>query len=229
MRWARTRKNWRGAIRARPDPVVIVFARAPRTGRVKSRLVSALGAAGAARLHAQMLARAVATAREAHVGPVELHCAPDARHPLLRRLARRHGIRLRAQSSGDLGERMRRALEAALARAGVAVLIGSDCPVLRPSDLRAAFAALRSGADLVLAPAEDGGYPLIGLRRMSAALFERMPWGGPAVLAETRARAAGLGWSVAELRTLWDVDRPRDLARMKRLKLRIRSANLTFT
>lgn len=233
MRWARTPRTWRGATRAPADGVVIVFARAPRPGRVKSRLVSALGAAGAARLQARLLARAVATARSARCGAVELHCAPHAGHPLFRRLARRHGIRLREQAGGDLGARMHGALAGALegahARADAAVLIGSDCPALRPADMRAAFAALRAGADVVLAPAEDGGYPLIGLKRVSMALFEDMPWGGPGVLAETRARAAGLGWSVTLLRTLWDVDRPRDVARLRRAKPSIRPSNLTFT
>jgi len=207
--------------------MLIVFARAPRPGRVKSRLVSALGAAGAARLHARLLARAVATARAARCGAVELHCAPHSGHPLFRKLARRHGIRLRKQVGDDIGARMHCALEGALKRADAAVLIGSDCPVLRRADIRAAFAALRAGADVVLAPAEDGGYPLIGLRRASSELFDRMPWGGPAVLRETRARAAKLGWSVTLLRTLWDVDRPGDVARLRRAKPSIRSSNLT--
>lgn len=232
MRSAPTRTSWRAATRARPEAVLIIFSRAPRPGRVKSRLRSALGAAGAARLHARLLARAVATAHAARCGAVELHCAPHSGHPLFRALARRHGMRLRTQAGGDLGARMHAALAGALegahARADAAVLIGSDCPALRPADIRAAFAALRAGADLVLAPAEDGGYPLIGLRRVSSALFEGMPWGGPAVLRETRARASRLGWSVALLRTLWDVDRPRDVARLRRAKLRIRSSNLTL-
>ncbi|MBM3354615.1 MAG: glycosyltransferase [Betaproteobacteria bacterium] len=219
MRWARTRKSWRAAIRERPEAVLIVFSRAPRPGRVKSRLRSALGAAGAARLHAQLLARAVATARAARCGAVELHCAPHCGHALFRALARRHGIRLRTQAGGDLGARMHGALRGALARVDAAVLIGSDCPELRPADIRAAFAALRAGADLVLAPAEDGGYPLIGLRRASPALFDGMPWGGPEVLRETRRRAARLGWSLQELRTLWDVDRPADLARLRSRRL----------
>lgn len=196
--------------------MLIVFARAPRPGRVKSRLQSALGAAGAARLHARLLARALATARSARCGAVELHCAPHPGHPLFRALARRHGIRLRKQVGGDLGARMHGALEGALKGADAAVLIGSDCPALRPADIRAAFAALRAGADAVLAPAEDGGYPLIGLKRASSALFEGVPWGGPKVLSETRARLARMGWTWIELRLLWDVDRPEDVARLRR-------------
>ena len=105
----------------------------------------------------------------------------------------------------------------ALRRHPGAVLIGSDCPALRPADLRAAARALRAGADAVLAPAEDGGYPLIGLRRVSRRLFDGVAWGGAQVLAQTRAPACG-AWAGAgrELRTVWDVDRPEDVARLRR-------------
>jgi uncharacterized protein len=193
--------------------VLIVFARAPLPGRVKTRLIRALGAAGAASLSLELLERALATACAARCGSVELHCAPHARHPVFRRLARRYGIRLRAQAGDDLGARMHRALEGS---GRPAVLIGSDCPELRAGDLRAAARALAEGADAVIAPAEDGGYALIGLRRASPVLFDGVGWGGPAVLGETRARLARLGWSWRELRTLWDVDRPADLARLRR-------------
>ena len=97
-----------------------------------------------------------------------------------------------------------------------AVLIGSDCPALRPADLRAAARALREGADAVLAPAEDGGYPLIGLRRVSRRLFDGVAWGGPQVLAQTRRRLNALRWRWRELRTVWDVDRPEDVVRLRR-------------
>jgi glycosyltransferase A (GT-A) superfamily protein (DUF2064 family) len=104
----------------------------------------------------------------------------------------------------------------ALRRHPGAVLIGSDCPALRPSDLRAALRALRAGADAVLSPAEDGGYPLIGLRRVSRRLFDGVSWGSARVLEQTRRRLARLGWRWTELRTLWDVDRPEDVARLRR-------------
>jgi uncharacterized protein len=107
------------------------------------------------------------------------------------------------------------------------VLIGSDCPALRAADLRAAFAALRTGADAVIAPAEDGGYPLIGLRRVSPDLFEGIEWGGEQVLAATRLRLSRLGWKWIELRELWDVDRPADVARLRCAARSIRAAKLT--
>ena len=99
------------------------------------------------------------------------------------------------------------------------ILIGSDCPALGPPDLRTAARALRAGADAVLSPAEDGGYALIGLRRVARRLFEGIEWGGPEVLAQTRRRLARLRWRCKELRTLWDVDRPEDVARLRRAGL----------
>jgi rSAM/selenodomain-associated transferase 1 len=201
---------------------VLVFARAPVAGAVKTRLVPALGAEGAARLHARMAKQAVRTALAA-AGHVELHCAPRTGHLFFRQLSRRYGVGLRAQKGSDLGARMLHALRVALRRRRAVVLIGSDCPELRPQDLRAAFRALRSGASAVFSPAQDGGYALIGLRRISARLFEAIDWGGPEVMAQTHARLRELGWRWRELRSVWDVDRPEDL---ERLRASFRTASL---
>lgn len=114
---------------------------------------------------------------------------------------------------------MHRAFERALEVHESAILIGSDCPALTPSDLRAAARALKNGASAVFSPAEDGGYALIGLRRNSRRLFSGIDWGGPNVFAQTRRRLKGLGWRWKKLRTLWDVDRPEDVARLRREKL----------
>ena len=202
----------RGATRTGPDAALIVFARAPVPGRVKTRLVPLLGEQGAARLYAQMLERTLRTALAARIGPVELHCSAGINSAYFRKIEKRFGIRLRPQGPGNLGERMYRALR----RHPGAVLIGSDCPALRPADLRAAARALRAGADAVLSPAEDGGYPLLGLRCASRRLFDGVSWGGSRVLEQTRRRLARLGWRWTELRTLWDVDRPEDVARLRR-------------
>lgn len=199
--------------------MLIVFARAPEPGKVKTRLAPLLGAQRAAALHAELVARALRTALQARCGRVELHGSPRARHPFFLDCARRHGIRLRAQGAGDLGARMRRALERSLATAPCAVLIGSDCPSLRPDDLRAAVNALLGGAHAVYAPAEDGGYALVGLRRSARALFTGIPWGEARVFAATRRRLARLGWRWRRLRTVWDVDRPEDYERLQRARL----------
>ena len=110
---------------------------------------------------------------------------------------------------------MRRACGRVLRTANAVVLIGTDCPVLRVADLRAAARALLGGADAVLSPAQDGGYALIGLRQVSSRLFSGIEWGGSAVMQETRKRLRSLGWRWRELRTVWDVDRPEDYERLR--------------
>ena len=193
---------------------IIVFARAPVPGEAKTRLIPALGAEGAARLHARLVERTLATACAAGVGAVELCCAPDATHPFFAACAARFGVALTAQGAGDLGARMHRALAAGLP----AALVGSDCAAMTPDYLRAADAALRDGCDLVLGPAEDGGYALVGANRLSPGCFEHIPWGGPDVMAtqRLRLRACGLRWT--ELAPLWDLDRPGDLERLRALQ-----------
>jgi rSAM/selenodomain-associated transferase 1 len=194
---------------------LIVFARAPAAGRVKTRLAPALGREGAARLHARLLEKTLRTAKAARFCRVHLYCAPHSRDPHFSDLRRRYGVRLAAQGRGGLGERMHRALR----RHPGAVLIGSDCPALRPADLRTAARMLRQGADAVFAPAEDGGYALIGVRRSMPALFRGVAWGSSKVMAQTRLRLERLGWRWRELRTVWDVDLPADLERLRRSRL----------
>ena len=194
------------------EPALIVFARAPEPGRVKTRLVPLLGTQGAAQLHARLVERALRTASAAGFIGIHLYCASSTKHRFFRKMENRYGVGLHSQGRGDLGERMYRALR----RHPGALLIGSDVPALRPADLRAAARALAKGADAVLAPAEDGGYALIGLRRAARGVFAGVDWGGSQVLAQTRARLRALGWRWTELRTMWDVDRPEDVARLQR-------------
>jgi uncharacterized protein len=178
---------------------VLVFSRAPRPGAVKTRLVPRLGEWRAARLHSRMTAHALRTARAAGCGPVEL-CDTTK------------------QRGADLGARMHRALSHALRRHRGAIVIGADCPALRPADLVRAARALAGGCDVVLAPAEDGGYVLIGARRVAPAFFTDIEWGGASVYAATVAKLEALGLRWRALRTLWDVDRPEDLARLRWLR-----------
>jgi rSAM/selenodomain-associated transferase 1 len=192
----------------------MVFARAPQPGEAKTRLIPALGKAGAAALHRRLVAHSLRAATDAQLGPVELWCAPDAGDPFFRECERRFGVTLRSQGQGDLGARMQGAFEAALARTPRAILVGSDIPALSAQYLHDAERALVGGDDVVIGPAEDGGYVLVGLSHCDPELFRGIPWGGPEALAETRRRIAALGWRVIELPALWDVDRPEDLERM---------------
>ncbi len=192
----------------------MVFARSPTPGEAKTRLIPALGEAGAAALHRRLVMHCLRAARDSRLGPVELWCAPDADDPFFRDCERRCGVSLHPQGEGDLGARMQRAFESALAGAERAILVGSDIPALSPQYLRDADQALGRGDDAAIGPAEDGGYVLIGLSRCDPELFRDIPWGGPEVLAETRRRLAALSWRSSELPVLWDVDRPEDLERL---------------
>jgi len=202
---------------ARPSPGVrvAVFAKAPVPGQVKTRLANLLGADGAAALHMGLVRRAIATAVAARLGPVELWCAPDEAHPFFERCAAEYGLGLQRQVGEELGARMRCAFERGLAAGDGVVLIGSDCPVLEPGDLRAAAAAIESHGAAV-APAEDGGYVLVALSRAVPELFSDIAWGTAEVMGRTRTRLAELGIAWKELPMRWDVDRPEDYARLQR-------------
>jgi len=192
-----------------------VLAKAPVAGAVKTRLIPALGAEGAAALHRRLVRHTLETARRAAIGPVELCCAPAADHPFFAQCRADLGIELTAQAEGDLGHRMSAAF-ARLLPAGPAILIGADCPSLTEADLRAAAQALARGYEAALTPTEDGGYALIGLGRPTPELFADMEWSTERVMARTRERLASLGLRWLELPMHWDVDRPADLARLLR-------------
>ena len=185
---------------------ISILAKAPIPGFAKTRLIPDIGAHAAAVLQERVTAHTVATAREAGLGRITLWGAPDITHRSFRDL----GVDLKRQPEGDLGTRM---LVTFSDRP--TLVIGTDCPALTPAHLRNAAAAL-AAHDVVLIPAEDGGYVLIGARRPHPGLFEAMTWSVPSVLAETRTRIAALGLSAAELPTMWDVDSEDDLARMER-------------
>jgi rSAM/selenodomain-associated transferase 1 len=191
---------------------IAVLAKAPIAGFAKTRLIPMLGADGAARLQERLIDRAVTTARAAAIGPVTLWATPGEHHPALRDIAARFDVTLARQCDGDLGARMHAALTAAN---GPALVIGTDCPALTPAHLREAADTLRQGTDVVVLPAEDGGYVLIGMSAPQPALFADMRWSTPDVMEETRRRLAAHSLTWREPATLWDIDTPDDLARLR--------------
>ena len=191
---------------------IAVFAKAPVPGTVKTRLIATLGASRAAELHRALVLQALEAAVGAGTVPVELHCAPGTGDAFFAQCARRFGVGLVDQSAGDLGSRMLRAFSGLLERHDRALLIGSDVPCMSPDYLRGAAAMLDRGYDAVVGPAEDGGYVLIGLRKLAPELFETMPWGTGRVFAMTCARLRSLDWRWAQTAAPWDLDRPEDLS-----------------
>lgn len=190
---------------------IVIFAKAPVPGRVKTRLIPALGEAGAARLAARMLDLALGRARAAAVGPVELCMSPVPDSADWAGIPLPADIETCDQGTGDLGARMARAAQRALARGEAVLLTGTDCPQLTATRLREAAAQLMLH-DAVLHRAVDGGYPLLGLRAFDASLFEDIPWSTAAVADLTLERMAALGWNVWLGETLQDIDVPADLA-----------------
>lgn len=191
---------------------VAVFARAPVPGEAKTRLIPRLGANGAAALQRQLIGLALARARALPGARVTLWMTGQTIDASLRSAAEAANAAVREQSGADLGARMANAFADTLRGSSAMLLIGTDCPAQRVADLSAALVAL-ADADAVVQPAEDGGYVLIGMRRLHSVLFEGIPWGSDAVLATTRSRAAAHGLRLAELPTSWDLDRGEDLDR----------------
>jgi rSAM/selenodomain-associated transferase 1 len=203
---------------------LVVFAKAPVPGQVKTRLIPVLGAAGAATLAQRMLEHTLLQSGALPVSRWELCVSPDPDHPAFASAVADSGGRLHLtlQGEGDLGERMHRALARVLDeclrnRASLlspvhrkVLLMGTDAPGLTTAVLRQAVEAL-DGNDAVFVPALDGGYALVGLTRGAPELFLGMTWSTPRVMAETRERArrAGLRWT--ELAPVADIDEPRDL------------------
>jgi rSAM/selenodomain-associated transferase 1 len=187
---------------------VIVFLKSPRAGEVKTRLAVGTDAPAAAAIYRVLLSRSLAAVRQ--FPGVELRFTPDDAEAEVRALG---GIQatwlLHAQGPGDLGARLERAVEQAF-DAGLEeiLVVGADCPDMGPADLEAGFRALAAHS-MVVGPARDGGYWLIGFRRDARPVrrwLEGVPWSTDGVLRETERRCEAEGVSLARLRELQDVD-----------------------
>jgi uncharacterized protein len=198
-----------------PDAVIMVFCKAPIPGQVKTRLIPPLTGAEAAQLHCELTEKTLKTATQNRLCEVSVWCSPTIDHPFFTMLEQTYSIARCLQQGADLGERMHHAFGQALARFSSAIIIGCDCPSLTSDDLDQALSLLTQGKQCVFAPAEDGGYVLIGLKQSQATLFDNMPWGTNEVLGLTRARLQSLNLDFQELNTQWDLDTVDDLRRYR--------------
>lgn len=202
-------------ISMKQDCALIVFAKAPQPGYAKTRLARVIGDEAAARLAARMLDETLRQAVASGLGPVELCCAPDDTHSEFQLAVARHDVILSRQGEGDLGVRMRTALERALQNHSCALLIGTDCPRLDSAHLREAANRLRFQSAVFL-PATDGGYVLIGLSRPMPELFDGIAWSTANVMQQTLDCLDRLGIASAILPPLNDVDEAEDLVHVPR-------------
>lgn len=185
--------------------------RNPVVGRVKTRLIPAIGADRAHAVYCRLLEHALNVA--AQLGPANATVWVDS-SPLvddLRGALEQRGLDYAYQHDGDLGQRMRQALSHGLQTCERTLLIGSDCPGYSLSYLQSAAALLETN-DVVLGPAADGGYVMIGARRSCPEVFDNMPWSSPRLIGATRERLrkAGLQWQ--ETTPLHDIDSAADLS-----------------
>jgi len=194
-----------------PDSCLVQFARAPEMGRVKTRLQPVLGESGCLALHRALVAHVFESIRTGGLAHQELWCSEH--HPFFAQLTDATATLVRCQCGTDLGARMAHAFADRLVHYRKVILIGSDCPALGPSYLKEALLALDE-SPVVLGPATDGGYVLIGLTGCAPQLFSDIPWGTEHVMSATRQRLIELGLRWRELEAMSDIDRPEDLRRL---------------
>jgi rSAM/selenodomain-associated transferase 1 len=194
---------------------IIIFAKTPVPGTVKTRLIPVLGATGAARLAQRMLVHTVEQALSAQAEnnamTVELCVSPDATDEQWRWAAEHPAITLSQQVQGDLGQRLHEAAARATQAKEHVILIGTDCPAITANLLQRAATDLDQH-DAVICPTLDGGYALLGLRNAQRSLFCDIPWSTKQVARLTLTRLQALGLSVHRLATLRDIDEAADLA-----------------
>lgn len=195
---------------------LLLFAKLPVLGNVKTRLIPPLAPKQALELYRAFLSDQSSFLQSFRdVAEVELYLDGPGEREAPSGLGA-EGLRVTEQSPGDLGQRMLRAFQRSWQEgARSTVVIGADAPTLPRRHVLEAFRILESGAPAVIGPAEDGGYVLLGLRQPLAELFRDIPWGTARVLRTTRLRALAGGVELAELASWYDVDEARDLGRLQ--------------
>ncbi len=192
---------------------LIIFSRYPEAGKTKTRMIPVLGPEGAARLQREMTEHTLRQAQQLQskrARSIEIHFTGGSQQLMVEWLG--GDLLYLPQSNGDLGHRMMSAFKSSFDRGiNKVLIIGIDCPDLNAVLMAEAFDRLEK-RDLVLGPAEDGGYYLIGLNSLVPELFLNINWGSSEVLARTKNIANKLGLNIGYLQTLNDVDRPEDLS-----------------
>ena len=199
------------------DTVIIVFAKAPVPGDVNTRLIPDIGVEKATQLQYDCISHRLIKLTEAGLCSIVLYCMPDTSHDFFQDCAQQYSVVLKSQQGLDLGERMANAIEEQLVDFNNVIVVGTDAPALDVEQIENAIQALLTKHKIVIVPAEDGGYVLIGMNQLYKALFFSVPWGTDRVLTKTRANSIAAGLKVLELQTCWDIDRPDDYHRWLRI------------
>lgn len=193
---------------------LILFAKSPTPGRVKTRLVPDLGEAGAAAFAESLIEHTVARAVQCWPGPLRILVWPDPTHECFDRLRERYGIEVSGQSGDDLGARMFNALYDAYQRGAAAAVMGCDVPQCPRETYRTAHAFVSQGRS-VIGPSADGGYYLVALNPPAPACFDDIEWGTGQVFDTTLQRAADAGLDLIVLHELNDIDTASDIEALR--------------
>lgn len=200
-----------------PDTVLQIFAKAPIPGEVNTRLIPHIGVEAATQLQSDLIHDRLHQLAASQLCDTQLWCSPDIKHGLFSQCVADYGITLFKQNGIDLGERMSSAIKQGLEHYKNVVLIGTDVPSLNIERIKQAIELLRQGDKVVLVPAKDGGYVLIGMSRYYPEVFLTVPWGTDRVLAKTRGNIVALGLTLTALEACWDIDRVEDYERYREL------------
>lgn len=186
----------------------ILFAKSPMAGKVKTRLIPALGAKKAAEIYRSLLLRNAALLERADDTENHIFAGGDSDLAFFKDFK---DWKLHVQVSGGLGHRMKSAINSLLGIHSYVVLIGADIADAQATDIEEAFMHLERGDDLVIGPSFDGGYWLIGTKRGDLSIFENIPWSSPKVLDSTLQAASNQGLRYSLIATRHDIDTPEDL------------------
>ena len=206
---------------------ILLFARLPVLGKVKTRLRDALSETEILALYEAMFKRVAGLLDESRLAQVQLWLDTDPAKENEFVLDLPGSFKINEQIEGDLGEKMNFAINKSLVSkdSEYALLLGSDCPAMTYDYLNHALCLLSDGNKLVLGPAEDGGYVLIGVNKSYPELFQDINWGTNEVLEKTIQKAINIGIDYVCLEPLWDLDRPDDLRRLSELEPSLKWVN----
>ncbi|HED33301.1 MAG TPA: glycosyltransferase [Gammaproteobacteria bacterium] len=198
---------------------LIVFVKAPIAGQCKTRLAPLLGPDKASEFYRTLVEQCFENIQTINNIDIAIYATPDTRHPFIQALGKKYTSTLKTQQGHDLGERMHAAIDESLQHYSQTVLTGTDCAVISQQYIEQAFESLKHH-DIVFGPAEDGGYVLIGARKIQPALFQNINWGTDRVLEQNLHNCHTCAYNTHLLETLWDIDTPDDFLRYQNHKHR---------
>ena len=195
------------------DTVILVFAKAPIEGQVNTRLIPDIGEQAATQLQYDLVHQRLTMLTQEKLGDVILMCSPDVDQAFFVQCEQKYSVTLRKQSGSDLGERMFNGASEALKKHQHCIVIGTDAPALGKRVIQQAIETLRDDKNVIFVPAEDGGYVLVGMNQSYDVLFQKIDWGTPEVMPQSRKRLDENSISYYELEPCWDIDRLEDYQR----------------